>query len=188
LPAINAPVLELDTSLGVEFSKPPVLTATGELVLVGSMHVAHAEAKWTVPSRFEISGEAAFSVGPAKARIKGSGGVTNQGFGFFAEGEISVPAVTAQGLGYISEKGITGCASVSAGPTTVFGGFGYYWGGSLELWADSCEMLNFKTAAHLSAITNAPVSFKVPRAQSQTLIGARGAGGYPSYTLRVPGP
>jgi hypothetical protein len=187
LPALNAPLVELDSTLGFEFSQPPVLTATGELTLVGSMHVAHAEAQWTVPDRFQISGEAAFAVGPAKARLSGSGGVTSQGFGFYAEGEISVPAVTARGLGYISEKGITGCASVTVGPTTVFGGFGYYWGGNLELWADSCEMLNFKTAAHLSAITDAPVSFDVPRGQSQALIGARGAGGYPSYTLRSPG-
>ena len=186
LPAFNAPLAELDATLGVEFSDPPALTASGELVLVGQMHLAHAEAKWTVPDRFEISGEASFSVGPAKARLKGSGGVTNQGFGLFAEGEVSVPAVTAQGLGYISEKGITACASVSAGPTTVFGGFGYYWGGSLELWADSCEMLNFKTAAHLSAATVAPVSFEVPRGQSQTVIGARAEGGYPSFTLRSP--
>ncbi len=187
LPALNAPLVELDATLGFEFSQPPVLTATGELTLVGSMRVAHAEAKWTVPDRFQISGEAAFALGPAKARLSGSGGVTSQGFGFYAEGEISVPAVTARGLGYISEKGITGCASVTVGPTTVFGGFGYYWGGSLELWADSCEMLNFKTAAHLSAITDAPVTFNVPRGQSQALIGARGASGYPSYTLRSPG-
>jgi hypothetical protein len=186
LPKLNAPIVELDTSLGVEFATPTVFTATGELILVGTMHVAHAEAKWTVPDRFQIFGEASFSVGPAKARFKGSGLINGEGFGFFAEGEVSVPAVTAQGLAYVSEKGITACASVTAGPTTVFGGFGYYWAGNLELWADACEMLKFKTAAHISAAGPGTTAFQVPRGQTQTIIGARGETGYPQFTLRSP--
>jgi hypothetical protein len=186
IPALNAPLAELESSLEIEFTQPPVLIATGKLTLAGRIELATAEARWTVPDRFEMSGEAAFSVGPASIRVAGAGFVNQDGFGFKAEGEVSVPAVTGQGFAYISEKGITGCAFVTTGPLTVYGGFGYYWGGELELWADSCGALNFKSVATPAAVVSGPVSFHVPRAQTETVVGARGAGGYPNFTLRSP--
>ena len=186
LPVLNAPLAELETTLAVEFAQPTVITATGKVTLIGSVELANAEAKWTLPNHFEFKGEASFSEGPASIRVAGYGLVSDEGFAFKGEGEISVPDVSGSGLAYMSEKGITGCAQVTTGPLTVYGGFGYHWGGELELWADNCEMLKFKTSAHLSAISSGAVSFQVPAGQAEALIGARGEGGYPSYTLRSP--
>jgi streptogramin lyase len=186
LDGLEAPLAELEATLAVEFAQPTVITATGNLTLIGKVPLANGEAKWTLPDHFEFHGEASLEEGPASIRVAGYGLVSNEGFAFKGEGEISVPDVSGAGLAYMSEKGLTGCASVSTGPLTVYGGFGYHWGGELELWADNCEMLKFKTAAHLSSATNGPVSFTVPSGQAETLIGARGEGGYPSYTLTSP--
>jgi streptogramin lyase len=186
LDGLEAPLAELEATLAVEFAQPTVITATGNVTLIGKVPLANAEAKWTLPDRFEFHGEASLEEGPASIRVAGYGLVSDEGFAFKGEGEISVPSVSGAGLAYMSEKGVTGCAEVSTGPLTVYGGFGYHWGGELELWADNCEMLKFKTSAHLSSVTSGTVSFTVPAGQSETLIGARGVGGYPAYTLTSP--
>ena len=186
LDGLEAPLAELEATLAVEFAQPTVITATGNVTLIGKVPLANGEAKWTLPDHFEFHGEASMEEGPASIRVAGYGLVSHEGFAFKGEGEISVPGVSGAGLAYMSEKGVTGCASVSTGPLTVYGGFGYHWGGELELWADNCEMLKFKTSAHLSSVTSGPVNFTVPAGQSETLIGARGVGGYPAYTLTSP--
>jgi hypothetical protein len=83
-------------------------------------------------------------------------------------------SIRVAGYGLVSDEGF------------AFKGEGDHWGGELELWADNCEMLKFKTSAHLSSVTSGTVSFTVPAGQSETLIGARGVGGYPAYTLTSP--
>jgi streptogramin lyase len=186
LDGLEAPLAELEATLAVEFAQPTVITATGNVTLIGKVPLANGEAKWTLPDRFEFHGEASLEEGPASIRVAGYGLVSHEGFAFKGEGEISVPGVSGAGLAYMSEKGVTGCAEVSTGPLTVYGGFGYHWGGELELWAENCEMLKFKTSAHLASVTSGPVSFTVPAGHSETLIGARGVGGYPAYTLTSP--
>ena len=106
-----------------------------------------------------------------------------------------MPGVSGSGFLYASEKGITGCAVVSAGPAQVGGGFGYPWGGGLgdiRLWFDSCGALDFNSAGDFSGLQGAreaavrPLTLRVPKGQHQTLIGAMGVSAEPDFTLRSP--
>jgi hypothetical protein len=77
-----------------------------------------------------------------------------------------------------------------AGPAGIYGGFGLFWSGKLELWVEGCGMLEFNSAGHsrsARAAANAqPLTIMVPAGQRQTLFGARGMTDYPHFTLRSP--
>jgi hypothetical protein len=143
-----------------------------------------------VPDQFLFSAALDFHFGPAGVHAGVSGGVARDGFGVKGDGRVTVPGIDAQGLAYVSEKGITACAGIQAGPAGIYGGFGYFWGGRLELWAEDCGMLQFNSAAHFRGVFAAgpggPVAIEVPKGQRQTLVGARGVSAYPHFTVRSP--
>ena len=78
---------------------------------------------------------------------------------------------------------------VSAGPVTATGGFGYPWGGDLQLWFDDgcVGAMAFKTdASHSSARAAADTqTITVPTGQTQVTFAARSADAA-SYLLRSP--
>jgi hypothetical protein len=180
----------LDGTLNADFGQPVVLEASGEMRVVDKVQVASADAKWTVPNQFTLAAYVQFGFGPVSASGSLKGGVAGDGFGVLGSGLVSVPGVSGHGLLYLSEKGITGCAGVQAGPAGIYGGFGLFWTGKLELWVEDCGMLDFNSAGHFSsaraAANTAPVTIMVPAGQRQTLFGARGRSDYPRYTLRSP--
>jgi hypothetical protein len=196
IPGVSPAAFTLDSSLEATFGNPVVIDLKGNLKAAGEVDLAQAEAKWTVPNRFEMNGHAGFAKEGVGIDLNVSGGVDPRGFWLYGQGSVTVPHVgSANGLGYVSEKGITACASVTESnlglfDTTVGGGFGYHWGGGLDLWFDDCGALAFKSAAQSAgahgAGVNQPVDLRVPAGQNQTIFGARGVSDYPSFTLRSP--
>jgi outer membrane protein assembly factor BamB len=196
IPGVSAAAFTLDSSLEATFGDPVVIDLKGNLKAAGEVDLAQAEAKWTVPDRFQMNGHAGFAKAGVGIDLNVSGGVDPRGFWLYGQGSVTVPHVgSANGLGYVSEKGITACASVTESnlglfDTTVGGGFGYHWGGGLDLWFDDCGALDFKSAAQSAGVHGAgvdqPVDLRVPAGQNQTIFGARGVSEYPSFTLRSP--
>lgn len=193
LPVVNAPAASLEGSLTADFGSPVVISAMGKLLVAGRLNLASAKAKWTVPSRFELSGEAKISAGPASVDARVSGFVASGGFSLYGNGSVSIPGASGNGIIYFSEKGFGACFMESVGPVTVAEGFGTRW--RLEfpsLWFDSCGLEDYKSKAAASSSALARSSsvgetIQVPAGQKQTLIGARGVSDFPAIEVEAPG-
>jgi hypothetical protein len=191
LPILNAPAASLDSTLTADLGDPVVLSAKGNLTIVGKLPLAEATAKWTVPSRFQLSGEAKISAGPASVDARVSGIVSSKGFALLGNGAVSVPGASGSGLVYFSEKGFGACFLESVGPTTVGEGFGEHWtGGFPDLWVDSCGLDAYKSAAGgvqgRAQVSAAGESIRVAAGEEQVLIGARGVSDFPAFTVESP--
>jgi hypothetical protein len=193
LPLVNAPAASLEGTLTADFGNPVVLSATGTVMVAGKINLASAKAKWTVPSRFELSGEAKISAGPASVDARVSGFVASGGFSLYGNGSVSIPGASGNGIVYLSEQGVGACFMESIGPLTVAEGFGTRW--RLEfpsLWFDSCGLEDYKSKATASSSvlarsSSAGETIQVPAGQEQTLIGARGVSDFPAIEVQSPG-
>jgi hypothetical protein len=189
LPGINAPALGLEGTLGADFGSPVVITAHGTLKVAAKFQLASANATWRVPSSFSVNAHAQLSIGPASVDAGVSGGADSHGFALFGNGNVSIPGASGQGIVYLSEKGMGACFDQSVLFLTVAEGFGYKWGDVLpSLYFDSCGLLDYKTAAHLSAAGHAAQSsvIHIPAGQHEVVLGARGVSAYPTFTVRAP--
>jgi hypothetical protein len=193
LPIVDAPAASLEGTLTADLGSPFVLSASGHVVIAGKLNLASATAKWTVPSRFELSGEAKISAGPASVDARISGIVASNGFSLFGNGAVSIPGASGNGIVYFSEKGFGACVMESVGPVTVAEGFGVHW--RLEfpsLWFDSCGLEDYKSKA-LASSSRLPgtsvigEAIQVPAGQEQVLIGARGVDDFPAFSVESPG-
>ena len=191
LPVVNASAVALNASLEADFGSPVVLTANGTITVAGNVQLASARPSGRSPTSSRSAAQPGSSLGRCvSVNFTGNGLVDSDGFGFYGNGSLSLPGHSGvQAFGYLSEKGVTSCGLISAGPVNVLLGFGYHWGDSFpSLWFDSCGALAFKTAAasHTAGAGSAETTFRVPPGQRQTLFGATGADGVSVIHAEVP--
>ena len=187
LPFANASAISLDASLSADFGQPVVLEVKGNVRLADKVDLAQADATWTVPSKFTLSGSVNFSAGPAGVSASLSGGVTQDGFGVLGNGQVSVPESTRRASPTSPSRGsLRARASRQGQPASTV---------ALDTAgeaASSCgrglRHVELQVARPLRARGAAaiPVTFSVPRGQRQTLFGARGVSDYPRFSLRSP--
>ena len=214
IPKLNIPAMSISASLEAKFGSPVVLTATGDLKLVGNVDLANTTVIWAIPNQFSATGHIGADVGPSFLHLHASAdakvAVAPNVFAVRGDGDISLPAGEGQGLVYISEKGIVALAYIH-GPTVagvtiapVCAGVGYHWSGQTEWYADDgcAGAMVFKSGGNFADFNSAPkftlaghdpnlssagsYAVVVPPGLTQVQLGATAASGFPSFTLRSP--
>ncbi len=165
----GASAISVDGSLGYTFSNPGDFKMTGSLTLLNgtsfSQTLASGELDYYTNGNITASGQAAFSLfsvvtlhGELSGWVQGS-----SAFSLTGSAGVKVGLWNFSGAeGVVSSVGIGACGQPfgDLGPSV---GFGYKWGGKLDVMSDSCDLGPYSAAEpDASANDDAAIRVRIP--------------------------
>jgi hypothetical protein len=187
-PAIEGhEAVSLDGDMSYRSGNPSEFTLSGQLKAV-EVQLASAEVRYRTSGQLDFKGDLDFERAGFGITASLNGFVDgSRSFNAEGHGQLKAFGHGPEADGVISNKGIAACGHIGV----IFGtwdvGFGYYWGGNLDLMEHACDVGPWKASRASARATALGATFVLPRGLPGTVFGITGAGAPPRVSLSGPG-